>query len=116
MKNRAFKERLAFAWSGLCIAWHSEASLRTHILMSLLLVAALLVLRPTILWWALCGVMVTLVIAAELVNTALEHLADHLHPEQHPRIKIVKDCAAAAVLVLSIGAVWVAVLMVISVV
>ena len=114
MKNLAFKERLSFAWSGLCSAWHSEASLRTHVGMSLLLLIALLILQPALLWWALCGVMVTLVIAAELVNTALENLADHLHPEQHPRIKIVKDCAAGAVLILSIGALWVAVMMVVS--
>ncbi len=114
MKNRAFQERLCFAWSGLRSAWHSEASLRTHIKMSLLLLAALLILRPALLWWALCGVMVALVIAAELINTALEHLADHLHPEHHPRIKIVKDCAAAAVLVLSIGALWVAAMMLLS--
>jgi len=60
--------------------------------------------------------MVTLVIAAELINTALEHLADHLHPEQDPRIKLVKDCAAAAVLVLSMGAIWVAVMMMVSVI
>lgn len=115
MKNRAFTQRLCFAWSGLRSAWHSETSLRTHIGMSLLLVVALLILRPALLWWALCGVMVALVIAAELINTALEHLADHLHPEQHPRIKLVKDCAAAAVLILSIGAVWVAAMMVVSV-
>ena len=58
--------------------------------------------------------MVSLVIAAELINTALEQLADHLHPEQHPRIKIVKDCAAAAVLILSAGALWVALMMVLA--
>ena len=116
MKNRGFRERLNFAWSGLRGAWRSEASLRTHIRMSLLLVIVLLVLRPALLWWAICGAMVTLVIAAELINTALEHLADHLHPEQHPRIKIVKDCAAAAVLISSIGALWVSVMMVLSVV
>jgi undecaprenol kinase len=116
VKNRAFKERLCFAWSGLRSAWHSEASLRTQIGMSLLLLGALLILRPTLVWWALSGMMVTLVIAAELFNTALENLADYLHPEQHPRIKIVKDCAAAAVLILSIGALWVAVMMVLSVV
>ena len=115
MKNRAFQERLSFAWSGLRSAWRSEASLRTHLLMTSLLLAALLILRPALIWWALSGVMATLVIAAELINTALEHLADHLHPEQHPRIKIVKDCAAAAVLMLSAGALWVAVLMVLSV-
>lgn len=114
MKNRAFRQRLSCAWSGLRSAWHSEASLRTHIMMSLVLLAALLILRPALLWWALCGVMVALVIAAELINTAMENLADHLHPEQHPRIKIVKDCAAAAVLILSIGALWVAVMMLFS--
>ena len=114
MKNRAFSERLGFAWSGLRSAWRSEASLRTQIKISLLLLAVLAILRPSLLWWGLCGVMVALVIAAELLNTALEQLADHLHPEQDPRIKIVKDCAAAAVLILSIGALWVALLMVAS--
>jgi undecaprenol kinase len=54
------------------------------------------------------------VLAMELVNTAVEHLADHLHPDQHPRIKIVKDCAAAAVLVTSLGALCVAVAFVID--
>lgn len=71
----------------------------------------LLLLRPAPLWWALVGIMVMLVLAAELINTALEHLADHLHPEQHPQIKLVKDCAAAAVLLLSVGALWLVVVM-----
>jgi diacylglycerol kinase (ATP) len=51
---------------------------------------------------------VVLVLAVELVNTAIEGLADHLHPEQHPSIKVVKDCAAAAVLVAALGALGVA--------
>jgi diacylglycerol kinase (ATP) len=49
------------------------------------------------------------VLAAELLNTAVEHLADHLHPELHPHIKAVKDCAAAAVLIASLGALAVAI-------
>jgi undecaprenol kinase len=44
-------------------------------------------------------------LAAELLNTALERVIDHLHPESHPSIKIAKDCAAGAVLVLSLAAV-----------
>jgi undecaprenol kinase len=32
------------------------------------------------------------------VNSSLEKMADHLHPERHPQIKIVKDVAAGAVL------------------
>ena len=64
-----------------------------------------MILQPQAIWWALIGIMIFLVLAAELLNTALEHLADHLHPEMHPRIKLVKDCAAAAVLLLSLAAV-----------
>jgi len=111
LKNRAFQDRLSFAWSGIRSAWRNEKSLRTHVWMTLPLLAILIILRPALIWWGLCGVMVSLVIAAELINTALENLVDHLHPEQHPRIKIVKDCAAAAVLIISVGALWVAMMM-----
>jgi diacylglycerol kinase (ATP) len=41
-------------------------------------------------------------LAAELFNTALEYLCDLLHPNFHPQIAMAKDCAAAAVLVLSL--------------
>ena len=115
MKNRNFSHRLACAWAGIRSALREERSLRTHLLATGLLLAVLIVLRPAPIWWAVTVLSAALVIAAELVNTALEHLADHLHPEQHPRIKIVKDCAAGAVLVLSIAALWVGMLMVWSV-
>ena len=45
-----------------------------------------------------CG----LILALELINTALELALDHLHPAQHPAIEAAKDCAAGAVLMLSI--------------
>jgi diacylglycerol kinase (ATP) len=45
------------------------------------------------------------VLAAELLNTALEAALDHLSPEIHPAIKRAKDSAAGAVLVLSLTAV-----------
>jgi len=65
-------------------------------------------LRPAPLWWALVALAVAVVLAAELANTALERLADRLHPEKHPEIKVAKDCMAAAVLVASLGALAVA--------
>ena len=48
-------------------------------------------------------------LTAELLNTALEQLADALHPQDSPASRTVKDCAAAAVLVASLGALAVAV-------
>ncbi len=114
MKNRGFIARLGYALAGLQAAWQQERSFRTQSGCAVAALVLLLLLRPAPLWWALTGIMVTLVLAAELINTALEQLADHLHPEQHPNIKLVKDCAAAAVLLLSLGALWLAVIMVID--
>ena len=114
MKNRGFVVRLGCALAGLQAAWRKERSFRAQSGCALAAVILLLLLRPDPVWWALTGIMVMLVLAAELINTALEHLADHLHPEQHPNIKLVKDCAAAAVLLLSFGALWLAVVMVID--
>jgi diacylglycerol kinase (ATP) len=65
------------------------------------------VLRPGPFWWGLVMLASASVLAAEMFNTAIEELVDHLHPEVHPRIGVVKDCAAAGVLIASLGAVGV---------
>jgi diacylglycerol kinase (ATP) len=108
MKNRPFVERLRFALAGIAYALRAESSFRTQAIAAAAVSAVLVWLRPAPVWWALVALTIVAVLAAELFNTALEHLADHLHPEQHPRIRVVKDCGAAAVLILSVGAVVVA--------
>jgi undecaprenol kinase len=108
MKNRPFFSRLGFAVSGLGSALKAERSFRTQALAALAALVALIVLRPAPIWWALVALAAALVLAAELVNTAVEHLADHLHADRHPTIKLVKDCLAAAVLIASLGALAVA--------
>jgi hypothetical protein len=60
--------------------------------------------------------MIALVLAAELANTALEHLLDGLHPEQAEFVRIAKDCSAAAVLVFSTTSVAVFALMLLTLV
>ena len=108
MKNQPLSRRLSFAWSGLAEAFRSENSFKIHVVAAVAVVAALVWLRPGPVWWAIIVLTVALVLAAELINTAIEYLADHLHPDQHPRIRVVKDCAAAAVLIVSLGALAVA--------
>jgi len=115
MKNRPFIERCGFAWAGIVAAWQRENSFRTQLVLAALMLPLMLWLQPPLIWWGVMIVMGALVLAAELINTALEHLIDHLHPEIHPTIKIAKDCAAAAVLVLSMAALVVTALMLFSV-
>lgn len=108
-KNQSFPRRLRFALAGLAHALRSEQSVRVQIVAFILVMAAMLWLRPGALWWALVILASAAVCATELLNTAVEHLADHLHPDIHPQIRVVKDCAAAAVLVAVLGAIGVGV-------
>jgi diacylglycerol kinase (ATP) len=104
-KNQPFVRRLAFALAGLGAAWRSEQNFRWQLAVFVIVLSALGLMRVEPLWWALVLLSSGLVLAAELFNTALEHLADHLHPQVHPQIRIVKDCAAAAVLLAAFTAV-----------
>lgn len=113
-EGRPFHRRLRDALRGLLRALRGERSLRTHVLAACAVLAVLLLLRPTPLWWAIAALACGLVIAAELLNTALETLADRLHPEHDPAIGAAKDIAAAAVLVAAVAALAVALAFVIE--
>lgn len=113
-KNLSFPRRLAFAAAGFGHALRGERSLQSQLLMLIGVLGVLGLLRPPAVWWALVSLAAAAVIGAELFNTAVERLADHLHPDLHPQIRIVKDCAAAAVLCAALGAVGVAIALVVE--
>ena len=113
-KNQPFHRRLRYSMAGVAHGLRAEHSLRTQALVLVAVLIGLVVLRPAPLWWALVILASSSVLAAELFNTAVERLVDHLHPEVHPEIRIVKDCAAAGVLICSLGAIGVAIALVIQ--
>jgi len=114
VKNRSFRHRIGFALAGLIAGWRRERSLRTHGVFAGLAFAALLVLRPEPVWWALVAITVALVLALELLNAAIEAVIDLLHPTLHPEIKTIKDMVAGAVLLTSCAALAVALAMVLA--
>jgi len=109
MKGQPFYRRLGFAINGLSLAFFREHSFRYHVISCVGVLIALTLTRPAPIWWAIGVLAAGLVMVAELINTAIETLADHIHPERHDEIRAVKDIAAAAVFVSSITAVLVAV-------
>ncbi|BAV07833.1 diacylglycerol kinase (ATP) [Filimonas lacunae] len=54
--------------------------------------------------WICVAGCITLVIVAEMVNTCIEKIMNHLSPEHHENVKQIKDIAAGAVLVAAIFA------------
>ena len=88
-KSHSFTRRMGFALAGLAHALRVERSLRTQLACLVLVAGALAYLRPPAVWWALASLCAAGVFAAELFNTAIEHLADHVQPQLHPQIRIV---------------------------
>ena len=104
-----FLKSFVFAFRGI-ISGFSGRNFRIQFVAAILAVMAGLYLGITMLEWSLIVICIIVVLAAELFNTALEKLCDKLHPDIHPEIGSVKDLAAGAVLLLSIGAAAIGVL------
>ncbi|HLY54419.1 MAG TPA: diacylglycerol kinase [Stellaceae bacterium] len=111
MKNHTFLPRLGFATVGLGDCWRRERSFRTQLALGALAVVVTAAIGAQLIWCAAVALASAIVLAAELFNAALEALADRLHPEIHPEIRIAKDMAAGGVLVASLGALAVGMLM-----
>lgn len=108
MKNRGLRARIGFALAGIREGWLRESSFRTQAALAALAFLALLVLRPAPIWWAAVGLTCAMVLALELLNSAMETVIDLLHPGIHPSIKLAKDMLAGAVLLMSFAALAVA--------
>lgn len=102
LSNRINAFKVAF--SGLFEGMKKETHLRMHFAAGLMVVFMALHFSVSKTEWFVLILCIGLVIALELVNSALEHMCDLLMPEQHPGIKHIKDLAAAAVLVAAISA------------
>ena len=94
----------ACAFSGIAQGF-AQRNMRIHLTFAVIAIVACALLRCTVAEWAIVLVLIGLVIAAELFNTAIEATVDLASPDIHPLAKRAKDIAAGAVLVLAITAV-----------
>jgi len=97
-------ESFRFAATGMVQALRSERNMRIHIVAAILAVLLSHALRLGSLEIAVVVLATVIVIVAEMVNTALEHLVDMVTAEYHPLAAKVKNIAAGAVLTAAVGA------------
>jgi diacylglycerol kinase (ATP) len=103
---KAFKNTCA----GLNYALRTERAVRQEAML-LLVAIPLAFFIGSGLWQRVAMIAsIIVVIAIELLNTCAEKLCDHVTPERHPQIKIVKDMGSAAVFcALAVAAIiWIA--------
>lgn len=101
---RTFIKSLSYAFNGLITAWKYENNMRTHCVLTILAVLLGVTVHLSQLEWLILSLTVTLVLFAELMNTALEANVDLVTKERKPEAKIAKDVAAGAVLVTALNA------------
>ena len=100
-----FISSLRYALVGLWYILKSEPNARIHLVTAVAVFTAGLALGLSNAELAAIFFAIIIVFLAEIINTAFEKTLDIIDPEYSPQVKLIKDMAAGAVLVASIGAV-----------
>mgnify|MGYP005624140349 CR=1 FL=1 len=87
---------LKFALRGMWILITTEDSIKAQLFFGLLATLLGLYFNISGTEWAIQTIVIGLVLVAEAVNTAIEEVADFIHPEFHEKIGLIKDIAAGA--------------------
>lgn len=94
-----------YAFQGITYVTKTQPNMRVHLVIAAGVLLATLLLRLDRLYVIAVVAMIALVLALELLNTAIESVVDLLTVTHHPLAKTAKDAAAGAVLIASLGAV-----------
>lgn len=100
-KLRIFRS-FRYAFQGIVYCFQTQPNFKVHTLGFLFMLSSGLYFDFNTWEWIICLVLSSLVFFAELMNTAIESTVDIHTRELHPLAKAAKDCAAGAVLVVSI--------------
>ncbi|MEH2256976.1 diacylglycerol kinase family protein [Nostoc sp.] len=98
-----------YAWAGISYSFQTQRNFRIHVSVCALAIALSVFLHLQAVEIAVIGITSGLVLALELLNTAIESVVDlTVKQTYHELAKIAKDCAAGAVLVSAFVAMLVA--------
>ena len=97
------------AFNGLLYGLRYDRSILLQCLIGLIVITIGFFLQLNSTEWLWLLVIIVLVIATEFINSAIEELVDMISPNYDERAKIIKDYAACGVMIVSFGALLVAI-------
>ena len=109
---RILKLRCIWSWAGCVATWRGEHSFRSWVWANLVSAALALAMPLSPVERALILALGLLILAAELLNTAIEDAIDYISTDRHPLAKRAKDAGSAGVAVAAIaaGVAWLVIL------
>jgi diacylglycerol kinase (ATP) len=93
-----------YAFAGILGFFRTEHNARVHLLAAIAVTILSFVFRVTNTEAIALIIVVAFVWVSEMLNTCIEKTMDMISEEYHPKIKIIKDIAAGAVLIAAIAA------------
>jgi len=90
-----------YAFRGLVKVFREEQNLRVQTLVGFFALVLAWYFRVSAMEWCLLIIVSVLVLLTEIVNSAVERVADVLKPRIHTYVKEIKDIMAAAVMLAS---------------
>ena len=103
---------LLFSLGGIAAAWRDEPAFRQEVVLAIIMVPAAFFLAPDKISLVLMLGSLLLVLAVELLNTAIESTVNRISTDIHPLAKKAKDTASAAVLMVLLltALIWITIL------
>ncbi len=105
MKRRSIIDSFNYAVSGIIIALKTEKNMRIHYGIALGVIIISLFFDFSRTEFLLLLFAISLVVVAEMINTAIERVIDLITEDYHPLARVVKDVAAGAVLIAAINSI-----------
>lgn len=105
MKTQSLLKAFTHAGNGIAWFFTHDRNGKIHLVAAVLVTILGSLVHLPFAEWEVLLLCFALVISLEMLNHAIEKLADVAHPDRHPMIKTAKDVAAGAVLWSSIMAV-----------
>ena len=91
-------------FDGLVAAFSTQPNYRIHFFLSLISLVGGILFKIKYEEFLVIGVLITVGLVIETINTAIEETCDAIDEAIRPDIKIAKDTSAAAMLIFAIGA------------
>lgn len=110
IRSKKLAASFKFAFEGLFYALSHNQNLRIHFVIAIIVILASIFFRVNPFEMGILGVMILLVISAEMINTSIEEMVNLIANDQRKEAKIAKDVAAGMVLVTALGSIIVGVL------
>lgn len=98
-----------YAIDGLVYAYAHEHSLWLHGILSIISIILGFVLKISLMQWSIILISLAVILAFELVNTAMEACVDMVTLEYNELARIAKDCCSGATFVMSMAGVIIAI-------